>query len=73
MLSRAYEIICRLYGVTCLQGVQYFDRFYNDPSVLKFLVRPLIRMPVFRLFVARATRLLYYGNSNSSAPGWQDC
>lgn len=30
----------RLYGITILQTLHYFDRFYNDPRQSKLLVRP---------------------------------
>ncbi|EJF63397.1 hypothetical protein DICSQDRAFT_168282 [Dichomitus squalens LYAD-421 SS1] len=30
-----------LYGITVLQSVQYADKFYNDPSLLKFMVAVL--------------------------------
>ncbi|KAI0712198.1 hypothetical protein C8Q76DRAFT_857759 [Earliella scabrosa] len=38
VLLIATVIAAMLYGVTVLQGVQYYDRFYNDSGVSKFLV-----------------------------------
>lgn len=51
------------YGITTLQLLQYTDRFYQDSSILKFLVRRSypVRPMLSSTSVIPSPRLLYYG------------
>ncbi|KAI0754941.1 hypothetical protein C8Q80DRAFT_1141896 [Daedaleopsis nitida] len=65
VLVIATAIAAMLYGITILQAMQYYDRFYNDPRVLKFLVGLRITTIFWPTLTHLTFRSLYLGTATS--------